>query len=98
MSKEELERFVEIEQRSKSNTRRIDKIENQTESIHELAISTKELAIEVKAMREELNKIDKRVLAIEDKPRQKYELIWGYVVSVVIGIIISFIFIKIGMK
>lgn len=98
MSKEELERFVEIEQRSKSNTRRIDKIENQTESIHELAISTKELAIEVKAMREELNKIDKRVLAIEDKPRQKYELIWGYVVSVIIGIIISFIFIKIGMK
>lgn len=98
MSKEELERFVEIEQRSKSNTRRIDKIENQTESIHELAISTKELAIEVKAMREELNKIDKRVLAIEDKPRQKYELIWGYVVSVIIGIIISFIFMKIGMK
>lgn len=98
MSKEELERFVEIEQRSKSNTRRIDRIENQTESIHELAISTKELAIEVKAMREELNKIDKRVLAIEDKPRQKYELIWGYVVSVIIGIIISFIFIKIGMK
>lgn len=98
MSKEELERFVEIEQRSKSNTRRIDKIENQTESIHELAISTKELAIEVKAMREELNKIDKRVLAIEDKPRKKYELIWGYVVSGIIGIIISFIFMKIGMK
>ena len=98
MSKEELERFVEIEQRSKSNTKRIDKIENQTDSIHELAISTKELAIEVKAMREELNKIDKRVMAIEDKPRQKYELIWGYIVSAIIGIIISFMFIKIGMK
>ena len=98
MNKEELERFVEIEQRSKSNSKRIDKLEQKTDSIHELAISTKELAIEVRAMREEQNKIDKRVMAIEDRPKQKYELIWGYIVSTIIGIVISFIFMKFGMK
>lgn len=98
MNKEELEKLVETEQRSKSNSKRIDKLEITTDSIHELAISTKELATEVRAMREELNKIDKRLLAIEDKPKQKLDLIWGYIISTVIGGIVTFIMLRIGMR
>lgn len=98
MEKEYIERLVETEQRSKSNTKRLDKLENTTENIYELAMSTKELATEVKAMREELNKIDKRVLAIEDKPSKRMDQIISNILSALIGGIIGFILIQLGMK
>ena len=37
MEKEELERLVETEQRSKSNTKRLDKLELKVDDIHNLA-------------------------------------------------------------
>ena len=93
-----LERLVEVEQRSKSNTKRLDEDERKIEDIHSLALSIRDIATEVKLMREDLNKIDKRVLAIEDKPSKKMDLIWGYVMSVVVGGIIGYILIKLGLK
>ena len=68
------------------------------ENIHELTISVKEIATEMKMMREDVNKIDKRVLAIEDKPNKRMEQIIGYALSALIGGIIGFILIRLGMK
>ena len=93
-----LERLVEVEQRSKSNTKRLDEDERKIEDIHSLALSIRDIATEVKLMREDLNKIDKRVLAIEDKPGKRMDLIWGYVMSAVVGGIIGYILIKLGLK
>lgn len=93
-----LERLVEVEQRSKSNTKRLDEDERKIEDIHSLALSIRDIATEVKLMREDLNKIDKRVLAIEDKPSKRMDLIWGYVMSALIGGIIGYILIKLGLK
>ena len=64
MEKEELERLVETEQRSKSNTKRLDKLELKVDDIHNLALSVQAIATEMKAMREDMTNIDKRVLAI----------------------------------
>lgn len=93
-----LERLVEVEQRSKSNTKRLDEDERKIEDIHSLALSIRDIATEVKLMREDLNKIDKRVLAIEDKPSKRMDLIWGYIMSAVVGGIIGYILIKLGLK
>ena len=93
-----LERLVEVEQRSKSNTKRLDEDERKIEDIHSLALSIRDIATEVKLMRADLNKIDKRVLAIEDKPSKRMDLIWGYVMSAVVGGIIGYILIKLGLK
>lgn len=93
-----LERLVEVEQRSKSNTKRLDEDERKIEDIHSLALSIRDIATEVKLMREDLNKIDKRVLAIEDKPSKRMDLIWGYIVSAIVSGLIVFIFMKLGMK
>lgn len=64
MEKEELERLVETEQRSKSNTKRLDKLEPKVDDIHSLALSVQAIATEMKAMRENMTQIDNRVLAI----------------------------------
>lgn len=80
MEKEYIERIVEIEQRSKSNTKRIDEhdakfkeINNKLEDTHELTYAIKEIATEVKLMREDVNKLDTRVGNIEKEPAQDYK-------------------------
>ena len=98
MEKEYIERLVEIEQRSKSNTKRLDNVEGKVEDIHSLTIAIKEIATEVKIMREDLNKIDKRLITLEDKPSKRMDLIWGYIVSALVGGLIGYTFIKLRLK
>lgn len=98
MEKEYIERIVEIDQRSKSNTKRIDGIENKVEDIHSLTLSINQIATEVKAMREELNKVDKRLVFLEEKPSKRMDLIWGYIVSAIIGGLIGYVLLKLGLK
>ena len=80
MEKEYIERIVETEQRSKSNTKRLDEhdakfkeINNKLEDTHELTYAIKEIATEVKLMREDVNKLDTRVGNIEKEPAQDYK-------------------------
>ena len=98
MNENYLERLVAVEQRSKSNSIRLDKLEPKVDDIHSLALSVQAIATEMKAMRENMTQIDNRVLAIEAKPSKKLDSIWGFVVSALVGGIIAFIFVKIGMK
>ena len=80
MEKEYIERIVETEQRCKSNTKRLDEhdikfkeINNKLEDTHELTYAIKEIATEVKLMREDVNKLDTRVGNIEKEPAQDYK-------------------------
>lgn len=98
MEKEYIELLIETSERSKSNTKRLDNDEKKIEDIHRLALSIETLATEVKMMREDMNKMDARVLAIEDKPNKKLDLIWGYVVSAIIGGVIGYALLKLGLK
>lgn len=68
MEKDYTEKIIETEQRSKSNTKRLDEHDNKfkevdckLEDIHELTYSIKEIATETKLMREDVNKLDTRV-------------------------------------
>lgn len=80
MEKEYIEKMIETEQRSKSNTKRLDEhdikfkeINNKLEDTHELTYAIKEIATEVKLMREDVNKLDTRVGNIEKEPAQDYK-------------------------
>lgn len=93
--------IVKIQQNedcSKSNTKRLDKLEPKVEDIHELTSSVKVLATEMKNMREDQVKMDARIQILEEKPNKKMDQIWSNIVSVIIGGVIGFIFIKLGMK
>ena len=108
MEKEELERLVEVEQRSKSNTKRLDEndarlkeVDAKLDDIHELTYSIKEIANEVKLMREDVNKLDKRVENIEQEPAKEYndtkKLIRNQIVGFVLGIILTILALKLGL-
>lgn len=98
------ERLVRVEESSKQAHKRIDTLEhnientgNKIENIYELTISVKEIATEMKAMREDMAKIDNRVHAIEDKPSKRYDTIVGQVISLIISAIVGFFLAKFGM-
>lgn len=98
MERKDIEKLQEIDDRSKTNSERLDKLEPKVEDIHNLTIAVKEIATETKLMREDMNKIDKRVIAIEQKPAKRIEQIIGYVLSALVCGIMGFILAKIGLK
>ena len=100
MEQENIQRIIETEQRSKSNTKRLDEhdikfkeVSNKLEDIHELTYSIKEIATEVKLMREDVNKLDARVGHIEKEPAQDYKevkkAIRNQIICTIVGAIIG---------
>lgn len=91
--KELIERLVEVEQRSKSNTKRIDEHDAKLEDIHDLTYAVKELANETKLMREDVNNLNNRVANIESEPAKEYKDIKknvrNQIISFVVGVILT---------
>lgn len=97
MEKDELEKLVEVDQRAKSNSKRIDSLEEKIENIHELASSVKLLALETKAMREDVNKIDNRLKDVEEKPAKRWEGLVKLVLTGTGTALIGYFLAKIGL-
>ena len=51
------------------------------DKINSIAISTEKLAVEMKYMREEQNKLDDRITIIEEKPVKRYDSIITYIIT-----------------
>lgn len=65
--------LVETEQRAKSNTHRIDKLEQDNAALHQLATSVAVMAENIEAMNVQLKEQGKRLEAIERQPAQNWE-------------------------
>lgn len=91
--KELIERLVEVEQRAKSNTKRIDEHDGKLEDIHDLTFAVKELANETKLMREDVNNLNNRVANIESEPAKEYKdikkNIRNQIITFILGAILS---------
>lgn len=80
-----IQKLTSLEDRTKSNTHRIDTLDKKVEDIHELATSVKLLASETKAMREDVNDMNSRIKQLEDKPSKN----WDKIITTVIGTIVG---------
>ncbi len=97
-------RFAEVDQRSKSNTRRIDKLEQQTAALNSLAASVEVMANEQKHQTEamldikkDLTTLDSKVETLERKPGKRWDSISDKAILTVIAAIIGFFLAKIGL-
>lgn len=109
MEKTDIIKLQETEDRSKSNTKRLDEhdikfkeMSEKLEDIHELTYSVKTIANETKLMREDVNKLDIRVGDIEKEPAKEYKEsrkeIRKQIISFVLGISLMFLAFKLGLK
>lgn len=84
-----IERLVKVEQSDKSAHHRIDKVETEVSEIKELTIAVKEIAMETKEMRKDLNNVDVRLKTVEDKPVKNYDAIKMCIITSIISLIIG---------
>lgn len=73
MDEKYIQMIIEAIQSVKTAHHRIDKMENDIGEIKELTIAVKEIAMETKANREDVNKMNERLETIEQKPAKNWE-------------------------
>lgn len=83
------ERIAKLEAITETNTKQIDIVSAKVDNITELTIAVKEIAIEVKNMREEMTKLTTRVDQIEREPAEEYKDIKKNVAKQVITFIVG---------
>ena len=75
------DRLTKGEESIKSAHQRIDEIKEMSESINKLAISSVQMATELKAIREDNAKVDKRLKHLENQPIKNYNTIVTTVIT-----------------
>jgi len=91
-------RLTEVEQRSKSNTHRLEEHEKKLEDITDLVLSVKELAMETKHMREDLNETIQRLSKLESKDADKWDKFKWLIIAGIITIVLGYLAVSIGIK
>lgn len=90
-------RLTEVEARSKSNTKRIDKLEQQTEAINRLATSMAVMAEKQDETTSIVTALDDKVTALEEKPAKRWESLVEKVIWAVVAAVVGFLLAKIGL-
>lgn len=88
-------KLTEVEARSKSNTHRIDKLEELTNTIQSLAITINNTVNEIKFMREDVTNLDTRLGKIENEPIKKFnkykDVIITSILTTLIGLLVGLV-------
>ena len=84
-SEEMAERLVEVEQRSKSNTHRLDAVEKNQEALNSIATSVAVMAEQQKNISEKVDTIDDKVSTLEGKPGKRWESMVDKLLAAVAG-------------
>lgn len=98
--KEKTEIFVKINEnhgRIKSLENRMDKMEEQSQAINDLALSVKELAVNMNVMNEKQEDQNKRLSVLENKPARRWELVVELVITTLVGALIGFLLSRLGL-
>lgn len=98
MESEYIERLTRTEERAKSNTNRLNKLESVVDEIHTMSKTMVELIQEVKHTNEavsdldvKVDRIDSRVDEMEKTPAKEMNNVKRNIVNKAIGIIIEFL-------
>ena len=99
MDEKDLEhRLTSVEQRSQSNTHRLDEHEKKLDDITDLVLSVKELAMETKHMREDLNETIQRLSKLESKDADKWDKFKWLIVAGLVTLVLGYLALSVGLK
>lgn len=91
-------RLTEVEARAKSNTKRLDEHDQEIKENNNLIGAIKELATEVKYMREDLNDTIERLNKLEGKDVDKWEKFKWLLVAGLVTIVLGSLAVQVGLK
>lgn len=87
MDEKYIQMIIENSQSTKSAHHRIDKMESEIGEIKELTIAVKEIAMETKATREDVNDMNGRLKVVEEKPAKNWDKVTSTILGTVVGAI-----------
>ena len=97
MDLEHERRLTQVEQRSKSNTHRLEKLEESTEAISRLATSMEVMASKQEQVAVTVEKLDGKVTALEEKPIKRADGLVDKIIWAICAAVLSFVFTKVGL-
>lgn len=98
MNEDQLKTLVECEQRSKSNTKRIDRLEENYDALNKLTTSVEVMATKMDTMSQSLDQVNARLSEQESKPGKRWEAVVEKVIFLVIGAVVAYVFARIGLS
>lgn len=98
MQREDIELMKEIEQLSKSNTKRLDDHDKKIEELSDVYIALTKTNDKVENIETDVKDIKLDIKEIKDKPNKRLEQIIGYVLSALICGLIGYVLAKLGFK
>lgn len=97
MDLEHERRLTQVEQRSKSNTHRLEKLEESTEAINRLATSMEVMLSKQEQVAETVEKLDGKVTALEEKPVKRVDNLVDKIIWAVCAAVITFLLAQMGL-
>lgn len=97
MDLEHERRLTEVEERAKSNTKRLDKVEQKQTELGDLVTSVKVLAEREKNVEDDVKEIKTTVNAIAEKPAKRWEHVVMTLIATILALVIGYVFAKIGI-
>lgn len=91
-------RLTDVEQRAKSNTHRINEHDDAIKENSELIGAIKELAVETKYMRSDLNETIERLNKLENKDGATWEKFKWLIVAGLVTIVLGYLAVSVGLK
>lgn len=90
-------RLTEVEQRAKSNARRLDEVEARQDNLDKLASSVVALATKQEDMDGDVKEIKADVKSLAAKPGKRWEAIADKVVWAVLAAVLAFLLGRVGL-
>lgn len=97
MDLEHEKRLTEVESRSKSNTKRLDKLEESTEAINRLATSMEVMVVKQEEVADTVGKLDKKVTDLEAKPAKRWDALVEMIIMTLAAAVVGYILAKLGL-
>lgn len=90
-------RLTEVEERSKSNTYRINELEKRQDNLDDLVGTVKVLADREQRVEGDVKEIKDDVKSIKDKPAKRWETVVTQIVSILVAAVVGFVLAKLGL-
>jgi hypothetical protein len=90
-------RLTEVEERSKSNTHRLEELEKRQDNLDDLVSTVKVLAVREETVENDVKEIKADVKNLRSKPGQRWDSLMDKIIWAVAGAVLAYILAQIGL-
>lgn len=91
------ERLTKVEERSKSNTHRLEELEKRQDNLDDLVSTVKVLAVREEAVENDVKEIKNDVKTLTNKPGQRWDSLVDKIILTVAAAVVGFVLAHFGL-